>query len=155
MKKSKYFSLEELIPPEVFKAEGEKAWAHLQDDLIDLLDGVHDFLHEKFDTPGETIVITINDWLWVKQNPLTESGFRVSNTTTGAPQSQHKKGGAVDIKVRRIFADRIQKAIIASQDDPRLAKITRMEKNPPTSSWTHLDIEKLPSSMKRIHVFIP
>jgi hypothetical protein len=155
MKKSKYFRLEELVPPEIFKSEGENAWNHLSSDLIDSIDGLSEFLHEKLNTEKDHIVITINNWLWVKVNPLTESGYRIPATKTGAPKSEHKLGNAVDAKVKGFNAGDIQKLILQYQDDPRLLKITRMEANPPTSSWTHIDCEVLGPNVKRIHVFIP
>ena len=149
MKKSKYFRIEELVPPAVFRAEGDGAWERLQDDLIDALDGVHDFLHEKLGT----VVMTVNNWVWGGQ--YNESGYRVPETKTGAPGSMHKAGGAVDLKIKDHPAADIHKLIIDNQDDPRLQKISRMEASSATTTWCHLDVKALPMGKRRIHVFIP
>lgn len=65
MKKSKHFAVEELVPPEVLKAEGENSWKHLSANLIDGIDGFYEILHEQIKLQdGEKLMIIINDWRW-------------------------------------------------------------------------------------------
>lgn len=163
MKKSKHFAVEELVPPEVLKAEGENSWKHLSANLIDGIDGFYEILHEQIKLQdGEKLMIIINDWRWGGQ--YHESGFRILGTSTGATNSQHKKGSAVDIKVkikaangsiRVIPAIQVQKILLDNQNDPRVAMITRTEKNPPTTGWTHIDCKVLVAGQERIRVFQP
>lgn len=148
--RSARFRLEELVPPSIYLVKEEAAWELLTDNLILALDGVHDLLHELFDTATGRITITINDWLW--KGIYYESGYRDPKSSIGAPGSQHKLGNAADIKVKQVGAAVIQRAILDHQDDPRLLTITRMEANPPAKTWTHIDCAPTPH---RIHVFVP
>ncbi len=121
----RYFSLQELVSPEVFEARGERAW-----ELLDVYALVTlDQLRERF---GK---LTVNDWHWGGQ--LKYGGLRPHGAGPGDPYSQHRYGRAFDPKPKEIAAPTMHAAILAEQDKfPHLRVIEAIEATP---SWVHFD----------------
>jgi len=121
----KHFRLEELVGPEIFKTYGDRCWELLRVGILVTIDT----LQERY---GK---IVINDWLWSGQ--FHESGLRDPMTPTGAARSQHKFGGAFDLKFKTTTPIEVQKDILTHPENTPL--LTTMENAAATVTWLHVD----------------
>ena len=80
----KHFKIQELVPPEVFKIRGEKAWELLDERALITLDAIRNRY-------GTTIV---NDY--DNGGKRKWSGLRTSESPYFSPYSQHTFGRAFD-----------------------------------------------------------
>ena len=92
MYKCKHFSIQELVPPDVYedaKKNGVlwKLWYLFDTRTLITLDRIREFV----DTG-----ITINNWKW--GGDFTDSGYRAPNSTVGSKYSSHRRCGAFDLK---------------------------------------------------------
>ena len=127
--KSKHFIIQELVPVEIFNYLGpEKSLWLIDPRLYKLIAFLRDF----FD-----VATTINDrYLGGQYN---ESGFRMSNSKTGAALSQHKFGRAADLKFAgHTDYEEIRKIIIDNWPKFKEAGLTTIEAG--TETWLHVDI---------------
>ena len=128
----KYFVIQELVPPAIYEAYGDKAWQFLDERLLVTLDALRTAL-------GPMI---INTWHSEKMTKAygsrTESGLRSFDTRTGAKYSQHKFGRAADIIFTKMQARAVREYILAHKD--KFPYITAMEDD---VSWVHIDVRNV------------
>lgn len=126
MIKAEHFAVHELVPPEIYKKRGEKAWQLINPSLINLIDALR----------GEFGSAKINDYHWGGSRKW--SGLRTPDSPYYSMTSQHSLGNAVDILFKNHTADEVRKAI-TSDPDKWLAicpSITLEDK----TSWVHIDV---------------
>ncbi len=142
MTKSKYFRIEELVPPETFKALGQQAWQLIDQDFANLLDA----LREHFNKP-----MIINNWH--KGGSYKYRGFRPAGCKVGKPTSQHytKPLNAVDFDVVGMTDLEVKKSIIENESKFLKLGLTRMESQEDASTWTHID--RKPTGLSYIKIF--
>ena len=128
MKVSKFFRIEELVPPYVFKTFGITSVQFLRPELLVVLD----LLREKVGRP-----VIVNNYS--RGGPYKESGYRVPWTKTGARMSIHKLGGAADVKVEGMTPREVLAVILANFDEFRAAGMTTYENPAFTPTWLHID----------------
>ena len=133
------FVIQELVPPIIFNAMGERAWELLDERALRTLQALRD----KFGP------ITINTWH--SGGGFKESGLREQNTTTGAPRSAHKRGMAFDCKPKFCTPREMYDYILDNQGEFPL--IRRLEHIDSTPTWLHFDVVNHPGP--RIRVFRP
>ena len=121
----RYFGLEELVAPEIFKARGERAWVLLDVYALVTLDQ----LRERF---GK---MTVNDWHW--GGKFKDSGLRHESSTTGKWWSQHRFGRAFDIKPKDTTPQEIHVAILSDPD--KFPHLRVLEAIAATPTWVHWD----------------
>ena len=133
MYKPKFFILEELVPPDVFTLQGDKAWLSLDDRLLLALDALR----------YEFGPIIINTWhnpkLWFKFGKRSQSGLRTEsfykdNLEFKNSASQHKYGRAADMLFVDSIVDRVRDTILNEPD--RFPVIHGVELDVP---WLHVD----------------
>lgn len=121
----KSFIIQELVPPTIFAARGDRAW-----ELIDANAAMSlQALRDRFGP------CTVNNWHI--NGTYKESGLRAFSTPTGAAYSQHKYGRAFDCKFRNatpreVFAD-------VMRDPSKFPHITVLEDVNFTPTWLHFD----------------
>ena len=144
MTKSKHFIIQELVPPETYKAMGEQAWQLIDEPMITLLDA----LREHFGKP-----IIINNWH--TGGPYRYRGFRPKGCKEGLPTSQHytKPINAVDFDVLGLTDAEVKAEILKHEAKFMALGITRMESGKVASTWTHIDRKR--TGWKTIKVFMP
>ncbi len=120
----KYFKVQELVDPEIYAVLGDKALKLLDERSLRAID----MLREEF---GPVI---INNWH--AGGVYKESGLRRVNTKTGAERSQHKEGGAFDLKFALVSVKDVHAAIRAN---PNKYPIRRIEDIAATPTWLHID----------------
>lgn len=131
----RFFIVQEFVPPETFIENGQSSWRFISIDMVKIAD----FLREYFDTP-----IFINTW-YSKQlinnvGFFEQSGFRTNESKIGSSRSAHKRGMAIDIKVKGISAQTVQEEIKNNYDKVfKKIGITGIELDTPI--WTHLTNE--------------
>ena len=124
--KPKNFRLEELVPPGIFKARGERAWEMLDARALFTLQTLRD----KF---GPFIVNN-----WHVGGLFKESGLRSLETKTGAKLSQHRFGRAIDAKHGTLSASEILRYIQEHRED--FPYLTTVENPAMTPGWFHFDV---------------
>jgi hypothetical protein len=118
-----HFIIQELVPREVFKDRGTKAWELLDDRLLITLDQ----LREEYGS------ITINNWKW--DGPREWSGLRTPESSWYRPYSQHTFGRAADCLFNDVDVEKVRKDILKSPD--KFPCINSIELN---TSWLHFDV---------------
>ncbi len=122
MYKCKYFSITELVSPDVYEARGDKAWSLLDDRALKTLDTIR----EKF---GPT---TVNSWSW--NGPRKWSGLRTPDSPDYRKYSQHTYGRAFDCIFKDTTAEEVREYILANQEEfPHIGGIEL------GTSWLHFD----------------
>jgi len=128
------FVLQELVPPDVFHALGERAWELLDPRATQTLQQLRD----KFGP------LTVNNWH--TGGAFKESGLRNPATPTGAKYSQHKFGRAFDCKFKNAtpheVADYVLKAAqrFDQREGTEFPYLTTIENPEATPSWFHFDV---------------
>jgi hypothetical protein len=140
----KHFLIQQLVPPTVFEALGEKAWDLLDPHLLTTIDQLYEYFGP----------MTINNW--ATGGKFKESGFREQNTTTGAPNSMHKKGKAADCKPVKCSPQFMYAEIL--KDPSRFPLLTTMENitattTGPATGWVHVDVR--PATQTGIRIVNP
>lgn len=134
MYRCKHFSIQELVPPDVYRARGFKAWELLDDRLLMAVDA----LRERF---GECV---INNWSF--GGGYTESGLRTPGCDHYRPYSQHSFGRAADCKFK-VDAEIIRQYILSNPDKFEYINFLELD----TPSWVHIDVR----NTKRIATWSP
>ena len=116
----KYFKIQELVPPSVFRDRGIKAWQFLNPILLESLDQIR----EEFGP------IIINNWHTGGNRQW--SGLRTDQSPYGTAYSQHRFGNAADCLLK-VDIDSVRRWVI----DKQLTGITGVEKD---VSWLHVDV---------------
>ena len=144
MKASKYFKIEELVSPQVYKQFGDFSITLIDKRMLDLLDILRDYFGK----------LVINDWAW-NDNSLTNfrySGLRTMQDEYYKIGSQHSYGRAMDIKTDAIPSLQLQKIIIAQKEYFIKSGLIGIEKN--TNGWTHITCGHYPEAEGRL-VLLP
>lgn len=130
---SKYFLIQELVPPGIYTQFGEKAWWFIQPVLI----GVLDALREDVGRP-----LLVNNWH--TGGSYQFSGYRPPETKIGAPYSMHRMGLAADVKCKGWKPADILKVIQDNQAKYLALGLTTYENLQATPTWLHLDCRRWP-----------
>lgn len=141
MKVSENFSIQELVPPEIFQKFGINSQWFIDPKVVDILELLKEVLSAQYKT---NIIVKVNDWH--TGGSYKYSGYRppnIDNEIGGATLSQHKLGNAVDVKailngnnlpIKDIFN------IVQSNKVAFLAAgLTTIEDITYTKTWLHLD----------------
>jgi hypothetical protein len=123
--KPKSFLLQELVPPDIYAARGERAWELLDPRALITLQSLRDAL-------GPCIV---NDWH--KGGPHKESGLRSFHTPTGAVYSQHRFGRGFDCKFKSVSPHEAMSYVMANYAS--FPHLTVIENPNATPTWFHFD----------------
>ena len=119
----KHFEPQELVPPAIFDARGDKSLELIDDRVLITLDKLRNLFGP----------CTINNWPW--GGLLTQSGLRTSDAKEYSPTSQHTFGRAMDCKFENTTAAQIRKYLISHlQARPY---ITFIEDD---VNWFHFDV---------------
>lgn len=119
------FVVQELVPPDVYAAMGERSWELLDSRALFTLQRLRDRLGP----------ITVNDWLW--GGHYKESGLRSFTSPTGAKYSQHRFGRAFDCKFRNVTPREACDYVLAHPVD--FPYLTVIENPAATPTWFHFD----------------
>ena len=126
---AKHFTLEELVPPEIFTHWEQRQyllWMLFDIEALQTLD----LLRARYGP------CTVNDWRW--GGSFQFSGWRPWTCPEGAKLSQHKFGRAFDCKFQRVSAEEVREDVIRSQGDEAFAFIHRIEAFD-GMGWFHFD----------------
>ena len=123
MYRPQHFIIQELVPREVYKDRGTKAWELLDDRLLITLDQLRD----------EYGSMTINNWHWGGNREW--SGLRTPESPYYKPYSQHTFGRAADCKFKNVSAEKVRQDIL--HDIEMFPCISSIELN---TSWLHFDV---------------
>jgi len=122
------FVIEEFVPPITYGKWGNRSTWFINMKVVL-------FSQWLKDRCGDASV-TINDWKW--GGPYQYSGYRPPDCDIGAKESSHKRGLAIDVKVKGWHPDRIRKLI---KDNFKFLnekfEVSGYELDTPT--WTHID----------------
>jgi len=134
------FKIQELVDPKTYRDRGNKAIELLEPKLLWTIDQMRELLGP----------ITINDWLWNKDEATNYkySGFRPKHTTVGTTYSQHRLGRAMDLKFKNHSASTVRNIIRANPNHPAFQYITCIENKTPT--WVHIDCRPISDKIKWI-----
>lgn len=119
-----FFSIKELVPPEIYEAEGNEAWSLIDPRLIETLNWIRANLNR---------VITVNNWAFNGQYKYR--GFRPKDCAIGAVKSAHKEGLAADFDVKGMTADQVRDWL--SKNEHSLPYPIRCEEG---VNWVHIDL---------------
>lgn len=126
MYKCRHFEIEELVPPEVYRTMGNRAWELMDDRLLMALD----LLRDRYGA------MTINNWKWNGNRQW--SGLRTADSPYYSPFSQHTFGRAADCLFKTHTAESIQNAIQARfETDECFRHINSIELG---VKWLHIDV---------------
>lgn len=124
MYQCKHFAIHELVPPEVYKSRGNKAWELLDERLLETIDKLRDW--------GGSI--TINNYNWGGKRKW--SGLRTPESPYYSPTSQHSLGKAADLVFAEKTPEEVREHILSNRS--LYPYITGLELGTPT--WTHIDV---------------
>lgn len=125
---STYFSIEEVVPKELYSKFGDKSIWFIQRETLLLAD----FIRDRF---GKSM--TINNWH--EGGALNNRGFRMPDCATGGFLSQHKFGKAIDFNIEGLTPQEVYKDIMDHSDMYMKAGATTVEDIAFTNGWTHID----------------
>lgn len=124
MYQCEHFSIQELVPPDLYKEHEEWVlWFQFDDRLLKVLDRLRA-------TYGP---MTVNNWSW--GGSLTQSGLRTPKSKYYSFTSQHAHGRAVDARPKDCSVETIRKDILELKYE-WMADITGLELK---VSWLHID----------------
>ncbi len=135
----KHFILQEIVPPDVFKRFGARAWMFFSPEALTMIDGLRTY----FGRP-----VTVNTWH--RGGNFSLRGFRPMNCSVGAEFSQHRLGRAFDCDIVGVSAQEARQEILTHQDDPLLLPIRCIEDK---VNWLHIDCRNI--DRRRILVVTP
>jgi hypothetical protein len=137
----KHFAVFELVDRATYDAEGDKALDRFNPKILEAIEGIREFF---------AVPMIINNWYL--GGSFQWRGWRTPEKAAelGAPNSEHAKGNAFDFDIQGLTAQQVRDKIVANQDNPLLANITRLEAN---TTWVHADCKELVLPEKRIYLF--
>lgn len=130
---SKYFQIQELVPPAIYTQFGEKSWWYIQPVLIAVLDALREDV-------GQPLIVNN----WSTGGTYQFSGYRPPECKIGAKYSMHRMGLAADVKCKGMKPADILKVIQANQQKYLDLGLTTYENLEATESWLHLDCRRWP-----------
>ena len=123
MYQCRHFVIQELVPPQVYKDRGEKAWELLDEKALRTLDALRD----------EFGPCTVNDWHIGGKRKW--SGLRTIGCGVGTEYSQHRFGRAFDCLFRDAKAQTVREVVLRKRKS-FFPYITGIETN---ITWFHFD----------------
>lgn len=125
---SKYFIIQEFVPPSIFKTFGESSIMFIDPKVIAIAEAYREF----FKAP-----VIVNTWH--KKGGFSERGFRIPSSKTGATYSQHKQGRAFDCNVIGVTPQEMFKTIVDNFEHFKQFGLTTLENITSTPTWIHSD----------------
>ena len=129
-----HFIIQELVPPDVYKDRGVKAWELLDPRLLITLDA----LREKYGS------ITINNWH--RGHKRMWSGLRTEDSPYGSQYSQHRFGRAADCLLPKVSVSEVREHILANPNEFPFINSVELD-----TSWLHFDVR----NCDRIKTYTP
>lgn len=124
------FYSSEFVTPDIYNKFGAiKAWWFIRPEVV----AVCELLRIRFQKP-----VIINNWKVGGSYDLR--GFRPSNSTVGAENSQHKLGAAADVSIEDYTADEIREHILQYKAIFMEKGLTTLEDAKFAPTWCHFDI---------------
>ena len=123
MYKPRYFKVQELVPPSIYKQMGDRALILLDDRALITLDKLRVKLG----------ICIVNDWCFGGQ--FEQSGLRTPEAPEYSPTSQHAFGRAMDSKFQDHTAEEVRKFVINNRS--KFPYISFIETD---ISWFHFDV---------------
>lgn len=128
MYRPKYFAPYELVPEQVYRDRGDKAYQLIDDRVMVMAD----FLRDNFGS------ITVNDYYWGGSNQWR--GLRTPDSPYYSPYSQHSFGRALDLIFHDVTAEEVREwlsnNVFKWREETQVISITCEE----DVSWLHIDI---------------
>ena len=118
-----YFTLDELVPPELIFKYGEMCWWFLDPKIL----WTADALREYFSVP----IICNGDK--EKYRGLRPPGYDIKNSVYMSP---HEQGKALDLTITGRTAESVRQEILSLPDETAFQFITRIEEG---VDWLHVD----------------
>lgn len=156
MKISENFDIRELVHWRTWRKYGNRSIEQVDNRLPSILE----YLKKAFSTDGERAYVVVNDWLW--GGHYTDSGYRDPDSKVGAPESQHRSGRAVDIKVKHkgeyLSSEDMYRVVRENWHELKKLGVKRVEdpaytKNEGGRAWLHIDLAE--TNKDELHVFKP
>lgn len=126
------FHAKELVPPKMWELHESGAldvrW-YLQPRMLDMLQGIRD----RYNRPVQANT-------WPTGGDLTERGYRMPSTSTGATYSQHKLGAAVDFEVQGMTPDEVRADIMDNEATFYRKGLRAIESGDYAPTWVHADV---------------
>lgn len=135
MYKCRNFKIYELVPPNIYKKSGEKAWLLFDDRILWTIDAIHDELSR---TNKRKIKMYVNNWKW--GGLLKGRGYRQRPMWKWWGMSQHYSGRAIDFHIDGISSGLIRKWIINNRNKLDCLKYIRGVEDFDGMSWVHVDV---------------
>jgi hypothetical protein len=126
---SKYFTIQEMVPKEIYLRFGRDSQWFIDPRLMTLLDFIREFIG---------VPMTVNNWN--SGGTLSQRGYRIPDTPTGGRLSQHKFGRAADVSYKGKTVQEVYNLILANEKVFMDAGLTTLENIEFTKSWLHCDI---------------
>ena len=123
MYKPRFFKIQELVPPSVYKKMGDKAISLIDERVLITLDQLRLKLG----------ICTVNNWCF--GGKFKQSGLRTDECKEFSPTSQHTFGRAMDCKFRDHTAEEVRQFVIENKE--LFPYITFIESD---VTWFHFDV---------------
>jgi hypothetical protein len=133
---SPFFDVREFVDERTWNLYGVKCAWFVDERAVKIADLVRGKANE---------VTIINNWFFVRppERIYDSSGFRAIWDREGGSLSQHRRGCAVDLKVRGSNPKQVFELIMDNELEFKEAGLTTMENIDFTISWNHLDCRPL------------
>lgn len=123
MVKTKYFSIKELVHPQILKAIGEtNSWMRLDAGCLKDLDAIRE------------------EWgsgIYCNQGAIDSRGLRPPDDPDGSKYSSHKQGKAFDLVPSNGKTDDLRNMVIQMIKDGKLNSFNTVEDKAYTPTWCH------------------
>ena len=128
MQPSKYFSIQEFVPPTIFSMFGKKSWWFIDPTIV----AIADALREDLGAP-----LVCNNWS--TGGTFQNRGYRTPQSTVGARYSQHRLGNAIDLSSLGLTPAQLLQVIMRNKAKYIALGLTTIEDLADTPTWLHLD----------------
>ena len=132
----RFFSLQELVPRDIFELYGERLWAYFDPNIL----RAQDFLRRHFGR------CTVNNWRW--GGNLCYRGYRPPSYTKCGSLSTHRMFKALDSSFEDATAEEVRQYIIETDGLGWIVKRIEDDVN-----WVHIDT--LDTGSKELVIFKP
>lgn len=124
MYQCRHFDIQELVPPHIYEAMGDKAWELLDERSLITIDALRDHFGP----------IIINDWH--SGGNRKWSGLRTPASPYYSETSQHSYGRAFDCLFLQVSIEKVRQEVLRTRA-VKFPYITGIELN---VSWFHFDV---------------
>lgn len=120
------FNLKEFVDPKTYAKWGVSSIWQIDVRLVPIAQVLRDHYGP----------VRINDWAW--GGKYQDSGYRPKDCKIGAALSQHRRGCAIDVKIKGVLSREVRAYIRENFDKTfKPLGLTTIEKD--TKGWVHLD----------------